>query len=262
MGRGGLLRFVTIICLVGVFSTHAIMAAADETGCDSLSAGIGGCPAVTGSITGDEAVLQGTQPGAPGSGGSNGNSNAGTAPADPACDAACRLGRVNFTVIGLPTPTLDDLVGFRPTPGVDHMEPNGWFIVNLDANFYSTGGASTESGTLLGYPASVRFTPVRWRWSYGDGTSATRSTPGSTWADQGIDEFDRTSTSHVYTEPGTYYIDLSLGYRAEYSFNGSTWGTISGILWLPANRLVATVGGAKTVLVERDCTTSPTGPGC
>jgi PKD repeat protein len=160
------------------------------------------------------------------------------------------------------TPTLDDLVGFTPVPNVDHMQPNGWFIAGLDANFYATGGAGAQTGTLLGQPASVRFTPIQWRWTYGDGSSTTRSTRGSTWQAQGIREFDPTPTSHVYELPGTYYIDLTVAYRADYSFDGSNFARIPGVLWVPANRLVATVGGAKTVLVERDCTISPAGPGC
>lgn len=236
-------------------------ATADQHNCSQASRENGTCT-VTAGINGDQAVINGTQPGAPGgstSGGGGGG--AGASASEPA--APCTAGCIDpFVVTSLPTPTLRDLVGFRPTPGVDHMEPNGWFVVGLDANFYSTGGASVQNGTLLGYPASVRFTPIRWSWAYGDGSSATRSTRGTTWAAQGIAEFDPTPTSHVYEAAGTYYIDLSIGYRAEYSFNGSSWGAIDGILWLPANRLVATVGGAKTVLVERECTTPPAGPGC
>ena len=202
-----------------------------------------------------------------GSGGSNSTGGSGTTetPPDPGCEnvvdiRGCdRGGRGGET---LPVPTLTDIAAFRPSPGVDHMEPNGWFVVGLDANFYATGGSSVVPGTLLGYPANVRFTPIRWRWTYGDGASATLATRGATWAAQGIQEFEPTSTSHVYSAAGTYYIDLTIGYRAEYNFNGSGWATIAGTLWLPANRLVATVGSAKTVLVERDCTAPPFGPGC
>lgn len=226
--------------------------------CDPAQIQIGGCPTVDASLTPDSAILSGTQGGSGGNGSSRGGGTS-TTPSPPPCPDPCRT---DFTAQGLPTPTLNDLIGFRPTPGVDHMEPNGWFVVGLDANFYATGGSSVETGTLLGYPASVRFTPIRWRWSYGDGTSATRSMRGATWSAQGIAEFDPTPTSHVYDRAGTYYIDLTIGYRAEYTFNGSNWGTIPGTLWVPANRLVATVGGAKTVLVERECTTAPAGPGC
>lgn len=167
-----------------------------------------------------------------------------------------------MSAASLPVPSLSDIALFRPTPGVDHMEPDGWFVTGLDANFYATGGSSVVEGELFSYPAWVRFTPIRWQWAYGDGATATKATRGGTWASQGIAEFDPTPTSHVYTVPGTYYIDLTIGYRAEYSYNGSSFAPIAGTLWLPANRLVATVGAAKTVLVERDCAARPSGPGC
>lgn len=228
----------------------------------------GTCPNVTGTLTSDAAVLTGTQPGGTGSGSNSTGSGTGTTP-PPTASTNCPFWGTSeadscraFTAAVYPVPTLDDIAAFRPTAGVDHMEPNGWFIVGLDANFYATGGQSVVPGELLGHPARVRFTPIRWQWAYGDGATATKSTRGATWAALGLAEFDPTATSHVYTQPGTYYIDLAIGYRAEYSFNGLPWATITGTLWLPANRLVATVGTAKTVLVERDCSENPTGPGC
>ena len=219
----------------------------------------GTCPSVTGTIDENEVHLHGTQGG---SGGNTSTGGGGGTPEPPDPCVATRTCRPEFTVGELPTPTLDDLIGFRPTAAVDHMEPNGWFVVGLDANFYATGGASVQSGPLLGYPAQVRFTPIRWSWTYGDGHSATRTTAGSTWLAQRIPEFDRTPTSHIYGKAGTYYIDLDVAYRAEYNFASAGWQPIDGVLWLPANRLVATVGSAKTVLVERNCTGARTGPGC
>jgi len=158
--------------------------------------------------------------------------------------------------------TLRDIAAFRPDPAVDHMEPNGWTIALLDTNFYATGGAHTKAGTLLGQAASVRFTPVRWHWAYGDGTEASHPFPGGTWAAQGIPEFDPTGTSHIYRQYGTYYIDLDVEYEAEYRFGGGPWVDIDGTLTVPANQLVITAGDAKTVLVQRECTKNPRGPGC
>jgi hypothetical protein len=161
-----------------------------------------------------------------------------------------------------PPVTIADIAAFRPDPGLDSMEPNGWMVVGLDTNFYSTGGVQVHDGSLLGRPASVRFTPFTWHWTYGDGTSAARATPGATWRAQSISEFDTTSTSHVYRAAGTYYIDLDIDYSAEYRFAGGSWTPISGSITVPANRLVAVAGSAKTVLVERDCTANSAGPGC
>ncbi|HEU0205137.1 MAG TPA: hypothetical protein VFQ74_00375 [Pseudolysinimonas sp.] len=142
------------------------------------------------------------------------------------------------------------------------MEPNGWVVPGLDANFYSVVDQQLVNGTLLGQPATVRFTPVRWHWNYGDGSAAVRSTKGATWAAQGLRDFDRTATSHVYETEGEYVIHLSIDFRAEYRFGAAGFTPIAGTINLPANDLRVTVTGAKTVLVDHDCVANPGGPGC
>ncbi len=239
-----------------------------QVGCTDAERVLGLCPTVSGSLGNGQATLEGSgNANTPGSGGNSGATAPVDTPNDPNANCAyvlngsCYLGPRTH-----PEPatavTLADIASFRPDPSVDNMEPNGWTIAGLDTNFYATGGAHIKDGTLLGQPASVRFTPVTWYWSYGDGTSASRAFPGGTWAAQGIREFDPTGTSHVYREYGTYYIDLDVDYAAEYRFAGGSWTPIAGVLTLPANRLVITAGNAKTVLVERECTRNPVGPGC
>jgi hypothetical protein len=142
------------------------------------------------------------------------------------------------------------------------MEPNGWVVPGLDANFYSVVGQQLVNGTLLGQPATVRFTPVRWHWNYGDGSAVVRPTKGGTWASQGLHDFDPTPTSHVYRAEGEYVIRLTIDFRAEYSFGSSGFTPLDGTINLPANDLRVTVTGAKTVLVDHDCVANPAGPGC
>ncbi|TBN57296.1 hypothetical protein EYE40_07735 [Glaciihabitans arcticus] len=158
--------------------------------------------------------------------------------------------------------TVRDIAAFRPTPEVDHMEPNGWMVVGLDTNFYATGGVRTVSGQLLGERARVRFHPAGWTWNYGDGATETTSSRGASWAALKILEFDPTATSHVYRKAGKYTIQLSVQYFAEYQYAGSPWYPVIGTLSVPANPLVATAGSADTVLVEEECTWNPSGPGC
>ena len=43
---------------------------------------------------------------------------------------------------------------------------------------------------------------------------------------------------------------------------GGPFVPIAGTITLPANELHITASGAKTVLVDRDCTVAPRGPGC
>ncbi|MEO7290458.1 MAG: hypothetical protein ABIW81_04095, partial [Terrimesophilobacter sp.] len=134
---------------------------------------------------------------------------------------------------------ISDLVKFKPTPGTNHMQPDGWMVVGLDANFYSRAATQVKTGDLLGKPATVRFTPVAYRWSYGDGSSRVTTTPGATWHALGLDEFDRTATSHAYRAAGTYVIDLSIGFVPEYRYASDTdWIPIAGYVWSSANRLV------------------------
>jgi hypothetical protein len=163
---------------------------------------------------------------------------------------------------GIPTITIRDIATFIPTPGRQQMEPDGWAVAGLDTNFYAITGQHVVNGTLLGRPADVRFTPTSYRWTYGDGTSATRTTKGGTWAALGIPEFEPTPTSHVYEQVGDYTITLSIVFAAEYRFDGGPWRPVVGTITLPANNLYIRVGTAKTVLVEDDCIANPSGPGC
>lgn len=163
---------------------------------------------------------------------------------------------------GIPPVTIRDIATFIPTPGRQQMEPDGWAVAGLDTNFYAITSAHVVSGTLLGRPAEVRFTPMSYRWNYGDGTTATTSSKGDTWAALGIAEFEPTSTSHVYEQVGDYRITLSIVFVAEYRFDGSAWRPVIGSLTLPANDLYIRAGTAKTVLVEQDCLANPGGPGC
>lgn len=238
----------------------------------------GGCEVVSGSLDGDAAVISGEVdiPGTPGSAGASGSgSSSGStgAAADPPCaqlvgdrclvqSTRLRPGTPVAPVAPTPRVTLTDIASFRPNPGVQFMEPDGWAVVGLDTNFFAVVGIQVHTGTLFGRPAAVRFTPVAYHWDYGDGTVLTRATPGGTWAALGIPEFGPTPTSHVYTAAGTYVIRLTVEFRAEYRFATGAYIPIAGRLSRPANDLMITAGDAKTVLVERDCRQNPGGPGC
>lgn len=201
----------------------------------------------------------------PGSGGSNSGGNGstgGTGNSGPPVIWKCLQVSCSSDEPGAEPITLSDIASFRPTPGVQYMEPDGWMVPGLDANFYAETAQHVVNGTLLGQPASVRFTPVAFHWDYGDGNAATRSTKGATWAALGIPEFGATPTSHVYSTEGEYTIRLTIDFAAEYRFAGSPFYRIAGVIPLPANELHVTVDGAKTVLVEHDCAANPSGPGC
>ncbi len=240
--------------------------------CTAIQRQTTGCN-VDAAVGSDEVTLSGSasSPGSSGSSGGAASRGSGSAKARSfECDAIvagrCLVRKVR-PVPTEPAPaiqpiTLRDIASFRPAPGIQYMEPNGWVVPGLDANFYSVVDQQLVNGTLLGQPATVRFTPVAWHWNYGDGSAAVRSTRGATWAAQRLNDFDPTPTSHVYETEGEYLIRLSIDFHAEYRFGGSGFVPIRGTINLPANDLHVTVTGAKTVLVEHDCAANPSGPGC
>lgn len=271
-----MLRALVVLVVFACSFATVELALAAGSECSKLELQTTGCPTVTATVDPDEVILNGTQPPrntAPNlpdtpstpPGTTVTAPDGGAAAADPLADCADPLSTVcvrpYIATVTAPI-TLADIAAFRPIASADHMEPNGWAIAGLDTNFYATGGAHIVDGTLLGQPASVRFTPVEWHWSYGDGSAASHPYPGGTWAAQDVAEFGPTPTSHVYGRFGTYSIDLDVEYAAEYRFAGGPWVGIAGTLTVPANRLVVTVGSANTVLVERECTRDPAGPGC
>lgn len=270
---------IALISVLAVFSIENAsieLAHADSQACLGGSQFGPGCPNIGGELGDDEALLVGDLDD-PGSGGSGGGGGSGSGRPDvsggvPHLVAPCidvfegycdgiRPGGPEGGGAADPI-TLSDIEAFRPTPPVQFMQPDGWMVVGLPTNFYTTTSAHTVDGELLGLAATVRFTPFSYRWRYGDGSSAVLSTRGAPWSTLGLREFDATATSHIYRASGTYVIDLDVDYTAEYRIRDGAWQRIPGTLRLPANRLTATAGDAVTVLVDRDCATAPSGPGC
>lgn len=227
-----------------------------ESNCDETMVNVTGC------INGPGVDLVGIdgQPGSPGDSGNNSGGNPDTTRDD---FTRCFLEEVDCEDDpGTPPITIQDIARFRPTPGTQKMQPDGWTIAGLHTNFYAQTSTHVVNGQLLGRPAAVRFTPISYAWAYGDGETATKSTKGDTWKRLGIPEFERTPTSHVYDEVGGYTITLRITFAAEYRFGSSGWRPVVGTITLPANDLHIRAGTAKTVLVDEHCLANPSGPGC
>lgn len=158
--------------------------------------------------------------------------------------------------------TLVDIARFEAHSGQNVMEPEGWAVTGLHANFYSTVKRHIVEGELLGNPALVRYTPVAWHWNFGDGSSLDGDTAGASWDDLEQPEFSRTETSHVFDETGAREITLTIDFTAEYSFTGSEWVAIDGQVETAAEPIEAKVGTAKTVLVSGACSAGSNAPGC
>lgn len=162
---------------------------------------------------------------------------------------------------GIPAVTIADLARFAPAPTIASAEPGDIGIAGLPTNFVSAASAQTTTGALFGVPVTVRFTPVAYVYDYGDGSSATLTDPGRTWADLAQAQFTPTPTSHVYTRRGTYLAAVDVRYAAEVDL-GTGWQSVDGVLTADGPASEIRVLNAYTALVGRTCTERPDAPGC
>lgn len=174
-----------------------------------------------------------------------------------------RLGcRGNYTVAMPPELTIDDLASFRPTTPTLSGEPDGFAVVGMPANIVATASEQVLSGTVLDWDVRVRFTPVAFEFTYGDGTSMVATTGGTSWGRLGQPQFTPTATSHTYRERGTFRAAVTVRYEAAVEFGSGRWRPIPGHISAAAGGYQVRVVEALTALVERTCTERPDGPGC
>lgn len=160
-----------------------------------------------------------------------------------------------------PALTITDVAQFAPDPAATSAEPSNIGVAGLPTNFLTPTAPPARTGTLLGTPITVRFTPVRYDFVYGDGTTASTTAPGLPWAALRQSQLTPTPTSHVYRARGTYTATTAVHYTAELD-TGSGWVPLPGELTIPGPGQAIRIYEATTALVRHTCTEQPTAPGC
>lgn len=184
----------------------------------------------------------------------------GSAPAPEDCGP---LGcRGNYTVVTVPDVTLADLASFRPATPRLAGEPGGFAVAGMPANLVAEASVQEIPGTVLGWDVVVRFTPVAFEFSHGDGTSAVHSSGGATWDQLGQAQLTPTPTSHVYRARGTHVVNVSVQYAAAVNFGSGSWRPVPGYVTATSGGYRVQVVEARTALVDRTCIEDPRGPGC
>lgn len=158
--------------------------------------------------------------------------------------------------------TLSDLAQFSPQATSISSQPSGWSLVGMPVNFIAPSVQHSVSGSLLGRPAEVRFTPRGYTWSFGDGSTRTTTTGGTSWQSLGVAEFTPTATSHSYSRVGTYAAQVTTRYSAEYRYAGGAWVGVSGEINGPGSHISIKVLAADTVLTTGSCEGGGQLPGC
>lgn len=186
------------------------------------------------------------------SGGSS-NEGGGTVDCNATAEGRC-VGTSPPKTVDKPE-SVHDLETFRPVQPGQRSEPAGWTIVGLPTNFWSVARTHVVSGELAGQPADVRFIPVAYRRTFGDGASQSTTKKGGRWKTS----WSATATSHVYSETGTMQVGLTVTYVAYYRFDGGAWTRLDGVVTRASPNLALRVFGADTVLVARTCSTGAIG---
>jgi|GEM_PF-1878597 len=281
------LPLVVLTCAT-LLSLEAMPAAASQT-CGSSSITFGGCTGAQANASSVDVWGNRTTPGdsAPSGNGPSGSSAvpAGwwSAPEVPFsvvpqrenvinsyCDLVAYFGGNLCPVAPQPAPapapaapvTLRDLASFVPEQPTLSLQPNGWTVIGVETNFIAGTSQHVVAGKLFGAVAEVRFTPQDFDWNYADGSSATTSTPGATWASLGVKEFSRTPTSHRFTSLGTFTPYVTVRFGVEYRVGGGAWIPVRGQVSASAPSSTVTVYSADTVLVTGACTPGRPAPGC
>ncbi|WEK60140.1 MAG: hypothetical protein P0Y60_12455 [Candidatus Microbacterium colombiense] len=156
---------------------------------------------------------------------------------------------------------MSDLASFSPASATAVGEPGNVGIAGMPTNFVAAASAHTRTGTLFGFPLTLRFTPSGYDFTYGDGERATTATGGRPWSDLGQAQFTATGTSHVYEERGTYLAEVDVRYTATVNFGGG-WFPVAGELTADGPTQEIRIFEAHTALVAHSCAQRPTGPGC
>mgnify|MGYP001097160457 CR=1 FL=1 len=261
-----LLAALGVAVLVAVIAPPAL-----ADGCSQAAQSSGSCVTVTTTL-GDSGVTVGASESTPGSSGSTTTPSpqpptswwSPPPPREPVLGSAeCEIKISGYcrasspaknppVTVTPPTPpsTVSDLAGFSPSSPQIRVEPGGWSIPRVPTNVFAVVGESLETGELLGYPIQILFQPVRYEWAYGDGSTRTVTEAGSSW---GARQFSATSTSHVYSRPGTYSLSVRVGFRASYRFDDGAFQSIPGTIWRDSGSYTVRVRTVSRGLVERGC---------
>ncbi|MEJ5888437.1 PKD domain-containing protein [Pseudokineococcus marinus] len=122
----------------------------------------------------------------------------------------------------LPVMTQADFQRLPLPAGRSGVEPaSGEVLVAMPTNTYAVAEPVTLQTDLLGFPVTVRATPVAYTWDYGDGTvTGPTSEAGAPWPDLRV--------THVYERAGEYVITLTTHYEGEYSVLGGPFLPVPG----------------------------------
>jgi len=113
-------------------------------------------------------------------------------------------------------------IAIEANPSIGLVALPSWFWVDG-----YDGTAISSSDSLSGVEVDVEIQPLRYRWSFGDGTTAETTSLGQRYPDE-------SDIQHVYEQSslaagGAYTVTIEVTFTAQYRVNGGTWEALDPI---------------------------------
>ena len=143
-----------------------------------------------------------------------------------------------------------------PAPQISAW-PKDWAVIGKPAAFWTDADVSYIDMTLLTYAVTVRVTPEKYNWDFGDGTGATTTKKGSK-PRPGDDPI----IGHDFQKVGPTTVSMTTTFSGEFSVDGGPWIPIDGYAYIASNELTIDVYRFHRYLVDEDCASNPDGPDC
>lgn len=178
----------------------------------------------------------------PGPGPAPGPGGGGGAPARP--EPPTRIPESQFQSFDIPAPTI-------------HAWPKDWAVIGKPAAFWTDADTSYIDMTLLTYAVTVKVTPEKYYWDFGDDTGGTTSKTGSKPLPG-----DEPQIGHDYQKTGAKTVGMTATFSGEFSVDGGPWLPIDGFAHVASNDISIDVYRFHRYLVDEDCYMNPQGPDC
>lgn len=175
----------------------------------------------------------------PGPGGDGGGGGAPVRPEPPT-----RIPESQFQTFDIPAPTI-------------HAWPKDWAVIGKPAAFWTDADTSYIDMTLLTYAVTVKVTPEKYYWDFGDDTGGTTSKTGSKPRPG-----DEPQIGHDYQKTGAKTVGMTATFSGEFSVDGGPWLPIDGFAHVASNEISIDVYRFHRYLVDGDCYMNPQGPDC
>lgn len=157
--------------------------------------------------------------------------------------------------------TLEDFQSQPIVAAAVTSEPNNFGLLGGHNNFWADVKEQEFTFETLGDEVRIRAWPVAYDWNYGDGTTRTTQTAGSS-----VPESDwllvETPTSHVFGATGDYNLVLTTRFNGDYSVNGGPWIPIAGQAAVQSEPHLVSIWRSDNRLVDGTCADNPSAWGC